>query len=363
MKTVGQLQPLIGKLKLNKIMKITFLLPHLKISGGVRLSLTYAHLLAEKGHQVTVVIKNKIFWRRFLANLINRKPLWFKNNQAKFLRIEDFQIQNIPDADIIIACYWQIVAFMSTLPSQKGIQYNFIQHDERLYHGQRDEVTRAYQKINKKIVLSNWLKEIIKNDFNQDSEVLITPVDFNLFHPVPDARIDSKVIKILLLHHSYKWKGTASGLEIVKKIKKTYPEVKLVFYGVRSEKIDLKDVDEYYFNLPQEKLAWLYSSCDIFLCPSEWEGLGMPGMEAMASGSCLVTNDTGGSRDYAFDGQTAFVAKHNDWEDLYQKLLLAVENKELREKIAKQGYEFITQKIDNWEQSAAKMEKMFESAL
>jgi len=340
-------------------MRINFLMPHLKLAGGPRLSLNYAHLLAQKGHRVTVVVSSKKFWRRFLANLFHRKPFWFKNLKAKLLRVKNYDAKNIPDADIIVACHGQAVKFITPLPASKGLKFNFIQHDERLYHGSVEEITAAYAQKNHKIVISTWLQEIIKKDFNQNSDVLVTPVDYQLFHPIKNESNPLNEVKILLLHHNYFWKGTNIGVNIVNKIKENYPSVKLILYGVRDKKINIPGVDEYYYNLPQEKLAWLYSSCDIFLCPSEWEGLGMPGMEAMACGSCLVTNDTGGSRDYAFDEETAFVAKHNDWDDLYQKLLLAVENKELREKIAFQGYEFITKKIDNWQQSATKMEKIF----
>jgi len=79
-------------------------------------------------------------------------------------------------------------------------------------------------------------------------------------------------------------------------------------------------------------------------------------MEAMACGSCVVTFDTGGSRDYAFDGKTALVAKNRNVEDLKSKLELAVSDKSLREKIAEEGYRFITSDIDMWEESTKKLE-------
>lgn len=340
-------------------MRITFLMPHLKLAGGTRLSLTYAHFLAEKGHHVTVVVSSKNFWRRFLANILNIKPGWFKKNKAKFLRVKNFQAENIPTGDIVVACFWQGALFMSDYPQTKGKPIHFIQHDERLYHGPADQVTQAYRLQNKKIVLSHWLQERIRQDFNQHSDVLLTPVDFNLFHKVKANRQNKDKIRILSLHHSYIWKGTAVCVEVVKKIKDVHSEVELILYGAREKNIALNDCDEYYYNLPQEKMAELYSGCDIFICSSEWEGLGMPGMEAMACGTCLVTYDIGGSRDYAFDNETALVAKHADKEDLYKKILLAVEDKELREEIAQGGYDFIHNKIDTWLKSTDKLENIF----
>ncbi len=340
-------------------MHVTFLMPHLKLAGGTRLSLTYAHFLAERGHLVTVVVSSKNFWRRLLANVFNVKPRWFKKNKAKFLRVKNFNAENIPAGDIVIACFWQGALLMADYPKTKGKPIHFIQHDERLYHGPVEQVTQAYQQQNKKIVLSHWLQERIRQDFNQESDVLLTPVDFNLFYKVKVNRQNKNKIRILALHHNYVWKGTVVAVEIVKRLKASYPEVELVLYGAREKNIMLDGCDEYHYNLPQKKMAELYSGCNVFLCSSEWEGLGMPGMEAMACGTCLVTYDIGGSRDYAFDQETALVARHADKEDLYKKLLLAVENRELREKIAQGGYDFVHHKIDTWSKSTDKLENIF----
>jgi len=338
-------------------MKIIFLIPHLKISGGGRIGLNYAHFLAQKGYQVNVIVTSKKLWRRYPANLLNFKVRWFKGFAAKVLRVKDLGEDNLPDADIIVACAWQMARLMNTYSAKKGIQFQFIMHDERLYHGQREEIEKVYKYPIKKIAISSWIKERLKKDFNINAELLITPVDFNLFHSV-DVKKNNQEIRILMLHHTYKWKGVKEGLRAFSNAKKQIPNLKLILFGARKEKIDIPH-DEYYYKLPQKKLAHLYSSCDIFLCPSWYEGLGMPAMEAMACGCAVVTYDTGGSRDYAFDGKTAFVAKSRDVKDLSNKLLLAVKNGELREKIAQGGYKFIHNDIETWEESVNRLENIF----
>lgn len=54
-------------------MKITFLMPHFKIAGGVRIGLNYAQFLAKKGHDVTVVAVSSKFLRRNIVNLLGIK--------------------------------------------------------------------------------------------------------------------------------------------------------------------------------------------------------------------------------------------------------------------------------------------------
>lgn len=342
-------------------MRINFLMPHLKISGGGRIGLNYAHFLAQKGHQVKVVVISKKPWRRHLANLLNFKVCWFRGFAAKVLRVKDLRENNLPDADIIVACAWQMARLMNAYSAKKGVQFQFVMHDERLYHGQREEVEKVYKYPIKKIAISSWIKGILKKDFNIDAELLVTPVDFNLFHSVNVKKSDQE-IRVLMLHHTYKWKGIKEGLQAFSSTKKQIPNLKLILFGARKEKIDIPH-DEYYYNLSQERLAWLYSKSDIFLCPSWYEGLGMPAMEAMACGCAVVSYDTGGSRDYAFDGKTAFVAKHRNVEDLSNRLLLAVKNKDLRKKIAQEGHKFVHNDIETWEKSVNRLENIFKKTL
>lgn len=342
-------------------MKITLLLPHIKVNGGNRISLTYANLLAHKGHVVTVCIISRKWWRRCPANLLNKKPYWIKNFKPRVLRVAEFDTPHIPDGDIIMTCAWQTNKFMDNYPKNKGEKFQLIMHDERIYHGEPKEVNKIYALPVHKIAISTWIHDMLQKDFDKNSNILITPVDLELFHPVKIDKNPNE-ISILMLHHVYKWKGVADGIKAFQTIKVKHPEVKLILFGVRSSKPNVPH-DKYYYDFPQEKLKELYSQADIFLCPSEWEGLGMPAMEAMACGTAVVTYDTGGSRDYALDNQTAFVAEHANIESLTQKLELAITNKDLRQKISQQGYNFIKNNIDSWQESVAKLEKLFKKAL
>ena len=82
----------------------------------------------------------------------------------------------------------------------------------------------------------------------------------------------------------------------------------------------------------------------------------------MACMCAVVTYDNGGSRDFAFDGKTALVAKRRDVNDLAQKLEMLVHDKELREEIAENGYRFV-QRMPTWEEQAAKMEQLFQKSI
>ena len=336
-------------------MNIRFWLPKVKLSGGVRTIVTYAHWLKRFGYQVEVVVESKSAPRRFLANLLDRKPKWMHGYlNVPIRRTKSFLDSENFNSDIIVADSWGVVEKLGQVKT-KAKRVHFIQHDERLYHGDPARVTKNYQLPFQKIVISNWLKKIITADFATDSDLVLTSFDQKIFHPVNGTRRLGE-IRILILDHSYVWKGTKEGVETVMKLKEKYPQVRLIGFGVRRRESDMS-YDEYYFDLPQSELATLYSSCDIYCCPSWHEGFGMPGLEALACGSCLVTYDNGGCLDYAHDGRTALVVPSRDQAAFYRALEQAVTNESLRGRLQAQGLE-LAATWPTWEHEARLIESL-----
>jgi glycosyltransferase involved in cell wall biosynthesis len=184
--------------------------------------------------------------------------------------------------------------------------------------------------------------------------VVVTPVDPALFHPVPEAR-DGR-LSMLMLHHEYPWKGVAEGIEVARRVKAQNPGLRLIGFGVKPP-AGASPYDEFFADPPQGRLAWLYSRCPIYLCPSWDEGLGMPPMEAMACGAALCTYDNGGCRDYAIDGRTAVVAPRRNVDALARGLGQLVEDGAFRERIARDGQAFVTTQFD-WGRATARFEAL-----
>ena len=336
-------------------MKIALLAPHLRVSGGVRIILGYASLLALRGHDVTVYVQSSNPIRRAIANFFHLGyPKWIANFRARIIRVPQFTPETIVRNDVLIATTHQTALAIADFSKVAGRQFYLLQHDEGLYHGSRELVDRAYRLPQKKIVVATWLKDLLKEKYGQDSSLLINPIDRDLFHPVSREKHDG--IRILLLDHTYDWKGTAEGVEIVTTLRQKHPEIRLIGFGARKEKSE-HTFEEYYYNLPQEKLALLYSNCDIFLCPSWDEGFGLPSLEAMACKTAVVTYDNGGSRDFAFHEKTALVVPHRDEKRLNEELERMVKDKTLRERIARGGYEFVST-MPTWEEQTTELERI-----
>ena len=334
-------------------MRVTFLCPHVRIAGGVRAILTYADRLARRGHAVTVVVPGpRTWWGGVRAG---EPPSWIGDFRPDIQWVARWNAGALPHADAAIATAWQSAPIVAAAPAHVGRKVYFVQHYESLYHGSVAAVDATYRLPLRKIVISTWLRDLMRDRFGTDAEVLVTPVDGALFHRVEVARAPG-LPRVLMLHHDYAWKGVEDGMDAVARARATGSALHLVGFGVKAPRDDA-GYDEFHANPPQAELRRLYSAADVYLCPSWDEGLGMPSMEAMACGAALVTYDNGGSREYARDGDTALVAPRRDVASLASALERVLEDARLRARLAAAGSAFVRETFD-WDRAVSRMENL-----
>lgn len=316
-------------------LRIDFWLPHVKVAGGTKVSLTYAELLARRGHAVRV-FSLRPSWRERLFG----SATWKGKFRLPLSYVQDWKEACRHESDVVIADSWKVTSALLSCNSSKRL-FEFVQHDERLYHGQPDMVEAVYRAPNvTKIVVATWLKELFERDFYTAPVFVMNTIDREAFYPDASRVREHGMLRISLLVHTYPWKGTQEGVDMLTELKKKYPHIRIVGFGVRMKECPF-GVDEYHYDPSPEELRSIYASSDIFLCPSWDEGFGLPSLEAMACGAALVTYENGGSRDFAQDGETAFVAPHRDKEALAQKLETAITDESLRARIALHAGEFV----------------------
>jgi glycosyltransferase involved in cell wall biosynthesis len=339
--------------------RITVLCPHLRIAGGVRAILTYADRLVGRGHDVEVVVPARGWLPALARARTGAGPDWLPGFRPRVRWVAGWDARRLRDADVLVATAWQSAPVVAAAPGRCGAGFYLVQHYESLYHGAPARVDETYRLPLRKIVISTWLRDVMRERFGAEAEVLVTPVDPALFHRVAVTPASPRP-RVLMLHHDYAWKGVADGLEAVRRAREAVPSLFVVGLGVKRPR-GAMPYDEFHENPPQAALAALYSGCDVYLCPSWDEGLGMPPMEAMACGAALVTYDNGGCRDYARDGETALVARRRDVGDLAAKLARLAGDAALREKIAGAGRRLVTTAFD-WDRAVARMEALFAAA-
>jgi len=356
-------------------MKITFLASqYARISGGNRALFEYANRLKKMGHSVRWFVLAKParwyrldHWPRFLNKYVTVLAPdvidWLDNHiPIEKLSINDASL--IPDSDILLATAWQTAHFSASLPASKGEKFYFVQHHESLWTREKTKAQKTYYLPFRKMVISTWLKNILSEQYQQEAEVLVTPVNQDSFYK--EDKNEAAASRVCMLHHDYDWKGYKDAIAAVKKVRAENCKIELVVFGEKlQDPTPLYEEAgfefEYHYRPTGEALRKLYSSCGTFLCSSWYEGLGMPAMEAMMCGTALVTTDTGGSWDYALNEETALVSPAKDPEALAKNLIRVLKDDSLRLDLAEKGYQKIKQ--FSWDSNCKQLIKCFEDAM
>jgi D-inositol-3-phosphate glycosyltransferase len=111
----------------------------------------------------------------------------------------------------------------------------------------------------------------------------------------------------------------------------------------------------------QETLPYYYSAAEAVIMPSHYESFGMVALEAMACGTPVVASEVGGLAFLVQDGETGFHFPVEDPEALSEKLILLIENEEIRNEMSKKGADVA--KDYGWEKIASRIEILYKEVL
>src|SRR3954454_11789857 len=157
-----------------KQMRITFVLPFAGTAGGTRVVATYADRLRKRGHQVVVVstprrdpgMKNKLKslvkgkgWPKLLG------PSHFDQVDVDHRIIDRFRPvtdADVPDADVVIATWWETAEWVAKLSPSKGTKAYFIQHDEIEFSQHPQRVIATWNQPMHRVTIARWLVDLGK---------------------------------------------------------------------------------------------------------------------------------------------------------------------------------------------------------
>lgn len=307
-------------------MKITLVMVNPNMSGGDRVCAIYAKLLSERGHIVNVIAPRKKFFtiKDQLKRLIKGKGLISKKEQSKnhfnllgvpythTLASSPLKEAETPDADVIIATWWETAEWIKDFSDSKGKKYYFIQHHE-VHEGQPvKRVKNTYKLPFHQITIANWLVTLMEGKYESKSVSLVpNSVDHHLFYAQERKKNDIPVLGFLF--SETKFKGTDIALDVITSLKKDIPELRVIAFGAKPPAcLELPEYVELSVNPEQDKIRLLYQQCDLWLCCSRSEGFGLTILEAMACRTPAVSTRCGGPEDIIVDGNSGFLCDLNN---------------------------------------------------
>lgn len=362
-------------------MRITFVLPFIYLTGGIKAPMEYGNRLHTMGHSVTFVYPKRSpypllaslaserrlrqMWYAFKSEaryqafkLLNRSPVDWFDLQPALLRIPDLSEKYLPDADAVIAIDWPTAEYVNSYGPRKGRKFYLIQGYE-IWSGSQERVDATWHMPLRKIVISSWLKRLAEERLG---ETVLGPLIYgvNLEQFYNHHRTYHQPRRIGMLYHSLEVKGVADGIRAFEMARQYYPNIQLVMYGSGSPGEDVPDYVEFHIRPTGDKLRELYCSCDIWLCPSRMDGGPMHPQEATACGCALVTTNVGAVLDYTIPGETALVSPPGVPEALARNLIRLLEDEAELRRIAQAGHDYI--QAFTWERAARELVSFLEEA-
>jgi len=385
-------------------MKLAFAMYDLGFGGGNRAIIEVANRLHDRGYDVNIVsLSRNKFWPNVKVPVINVKvpviPAPIRMAVKLYRLLKYFSLKGIEsygdiialatrlgirvdiisplaeaimglDPDVAIAT-WYLTAF-SVWMSSVNIPLFFMQ-DFKEYVEETEGINglkrfEAALKLPFSFLTNSTFTKDLVLSYNKNAKVTIVGVgvDLSIFHPRRGDRLvvsQGKPIVMAIIRR-LKYKGGDIALRALNLINKEQPiHAVLVGEGSALDKY-LKEVKpEFTYTkftyVDDETLAKLYSSSDVFIFTSYREGFGLPPLEAMASGTAVVTTDCGGNRDYAIDGYNSFVVPPGDPVAVTKAVLHILRDSKLRERLIEGGLE--TAKKWTWDKVVDKFEKVLKS--
>lgn len=349
-------------------MKIAFLTERIILGFGVDLVVdNVAQGLSELGHDVTVFTinvdglhKNRkyrikrilcpLIWNPIMQELVAHKYLpYIKNLENEF---DVFIIETFP--------FFQYAAFLNKptiiveygVPSTMGMNWK---SKIRLGYEKITKNYLYYHFVDKIIPISDYLKTALPAYAKKKTEIVYVgsnhyyldiSKDQEQINEIFKKKLGIKKDEKLLLYVgrlNYKdqpYKGVDDLVEIYKSLKKKNKKVQLLMVGYGNEK-DRKCLEKLgakvITNAPQEDMPTIFSSCDVYMTASKWEGFNLSIAEANSFGKPVVCYDLGPHNEVINQNVSGFAVK--DREEFIEKVLKLTHDEELYKKMSIGAFE------------------------
>jgi glycosyltransferase involved in cell wall biosynthesis len=230
------------------------------------------------------------------------------------------------------------------------------------------EQRKSFSRADKIIAISNNTKNDLMSFFNIDEkkiEVIYLGVNKNIYTS-KERIINKKYILFVGARKKYKnFSRLLNAFSLI--IKKDMPELKLICTGKPFDRDELREIQAFGVRKEQvcsrfysdEELQNLYQNAELFVFPSEYEGFGLPLLEAMSNNCPVVCSNASCFPEVAGDAAEYFSA--NSVEDIYSSLKKVLFSDEERKRLITNGKKRCEE--FTWEKTAQKHIELYESLI
>lgn len=296
-------------------MRITFVIPFVNLTGGIRAVLDFAGALHRGGHTVTVVypawpyrfhFTRRQQFQEFRLTMARPPRVAWTDTDVDVHRVPLIRNSFLPPADVVVATSWPTTYDVARLSDIRGRKVQLLMHDES-DTGSPMRVRRTFRLPFHRLTISRAVARELTTLGCEIADVVSCGVNTRTFFP--DGAPESRTV--MMVYHPEPRKGARAGFAALARVRERFPGTRVRVCG--TVPVDgLPEWTDTIWNPRDDALRRMYSTSTVFLYPSRYEGFGLPPLEAMACGCPVVSTTVGAVPDYAIDGQSALLVPPED---------------------------------------------------
>ena len=345
-------------------MKIAALLPHMEVFGGVRRYIEIGNALIRRGH------------RFVLFTPAGKHPDWLEFRGE----VRAFEAIPVEDFEVGICSEYSILPHFERFSTKAKFFYFVLEGHKK----ERDTARRGFYFLG----CSEGICRRTERKYKVRCYRAPGGVNPEIFYPLPKPESPTtpfggkteaqsisghthpgREIKILCYGRIYKKrKGVRQTIRAVEALYRKNPRLNLIFFDsqVGEDRLDPRPLvrtsvpHTFHLNLPQDRMAWLFSQADLFVSAERRAGWANTVAEAMACRLPVVCTPSG-SRDFAIHNETALVVPFSHPVLLRRQIKRLIEDPALRERLAAAGHAKIGE--FTWDALAGRLEAIFQGVL
>ncbi len=322
----------------NPRLTIAYILPHLFLTGGIKMLLQQMRMLRRRGHRIYAVYKTN---EQITKITIDWEDI---DVDKEIIVSEEENYQSY-----LVGCDLVVAGWVQQLPDLEGINipvFYWEQGHEALFgdipkhfpaQAIEEMQEECYMRPCHLYSVSQFVSNVINSRYGKKTKVLNNGIDTNVFYPGEKKEED---VILLVGNPCLRFKGFTVAIKALNIVWRLGYRFRVKWACQEEPDLSLIEFPIEIFKRPsQDYLAKLYRNAGIYVFSSLYEGFGMPPLEAMASGTAVVCTHCGGAAEYAIHGYNALMVPAEDIKEMATYIILLLKDTELRKQLEQNAVE------------------------
>lgn len=177
---------------------------------------------------------------------------------------------------------------------------------------------------------SHYAKGLIKKIYKRDSIVVYPGIDKKRFYPIPFSKKEDYILTVSRLS---KFKNVDILINAYSKLKDSHFRLKIVGNGEElnnliklCRKLEISHRVDFLTKVSDREIVKIYQKAKLFVLCSKNEPFGIVPVEAMACGTPVIADESGGPKETVINGKTGLLIKDINPQNLCRTIESIEEN-------------------------------------